>query len=287
MLLGLLTFLILGPEALASPVEQKRGVVYSLDGVSVTTYYDGLWQTDGDVCAATWGAGWSANQNTGIPTCEWDIAVGAPSLAELGTNQVVAMNADWLKSDLSAYCGKELIDRVQFMKPDGSVFQFSGGPLILWDACAACASAPIVDLSAPAWRELTGAGGDQCGNLGTYSVQVLDNQIWPAVEGTTWAGPDGKGVPSTAVSTTLPVVTSIPAVPVPSTASGVCQMGTNQCVGQMLQICNYKREWGKKVIFRILQQVEWFVWELNDECWVTTATCAGSCIMDGPSAKCA
>ncbi|RXK38264.1 hypothetical protein M231_04437 [Tremella mesenterica] len=266
MLLGLLTFLILGPEALASPVEQKRGVVYSLDGVSVTTYYDGLWQTDGDVCAATWGAGWSANQNTGIPTCEWDIAVGAPSLAELGTNQVVAMNADWLKSDLSAYCGKE----VQFMKPDGSVFQFSGGPLILWDACAACASAPIVDLSAPAWRELTGAGGDQCGNLGTYSVQVLDNQIWPAVEGTTWAGPDGKGVPSTAVSTTLPVVTSIPAVPVPSTASGVCQMGTNQCVGQMLQICNYVSNAGGGVTG-----------------WVTTATCAGSCIMDGPSAKCA
>jgi hypothetical protein len=113
--------------------------------------------------------------NSGIPYCEYH-ALPGKSLAELGTNRIVAVNASAMDVDAASLCGKQ----VSIKDASGNEFSFSEGPLFIWDACDAARTVPIVDLSAKAFSELK---GNTCsGNNPTgLTISIMDNNVWQPI----------------------------------------------------------------------------------------------------------
>lgn len=80
------------------------------------------------------------------------------------------MNANMVANDREYWCGKE----VQIFK-DGKQIVLPEGPFVLYDGCAACTSASIIDLSAEAF---TLVSGGTCGNNPEgITVKVIDNDL--------------------------------------------------------------------------------------------------------------
>ncbi|ODO08362.1 hypothetical protein L198_00087 [Cryptococcus wingfieldii CBS 7118] len=152
--------------------------IFTKKNARATFYYDTAETSKGhEACGSTTGdpvpAGWadSSGINKGIPYCEYN---RVKTLDEIGTNNIVAINAATLSGDPSKYCGRE----VQITKDDGSKFHYSGGKLYIWDGCQACqdANSAIIDLSAPAFVELK---GETClgNNPEGLTYEVLDNYV--------------------------------------------------------------------------------------------------------------
>ncbi|ODN97964.1 hypothetical protein I350_07601 [Cryptococcus amylolentus CBS 6273] len=144
-------------------------VLFEMQNVVATVYYDVDWETDGDVCSPRFGAGWAPSQ-IGTPGCEKNGILQA----DLGTNRIVAMNQTWMEGDKSAWCGKE----VKIFKEDGTELVYDE-PLVLWDTCAECAEHVKIDLGVGPSMALDDT---VCSSQGTnpsgLKVQVTDNQIW-------------------------------------------------------------------------------------------------------------
>ncbi|TYJ52612.1 hypothetical protein B9479_006782 [Cryptococcus floricola] len=140
-----------------------------MQNVVATVYYDVDSETDGDVCAPRFGAGWAPTQ-IGTPGCEQNGILQA----DLGTNRIVAMNQTWMEGDKSAWCGKE----VKVFKEDGSELVYDE-PLVLWDTCAECATHVKIDLGVgPSLALDDTVCSSQGKNPSGLKVQVTDNQIW-------------------------------------------------------------------------------------------------------------
>lgn len=198
-------------------------VLYSKDGLRGTVYYD---VASGDPCGQQNGgpfpADWAVTSgiNDGIPFCQ-NLKKG--SLKEINSNQVVAMDWNLLQANPD-WCGKE----VKVYRADGSEVTVPDGPLVLYDACAACMSSPIVDLSAQAFIE---ASPDRkCGNNPEgLRVEILDNEPWGAGGGSAPQPSAAPAPPSKAhaasASTEAPAPSSSAAsqVPEPSAVSSLVQ----------------------------------------------------------------
>ncbi|ODO08365.1 hypothetical protein L198_00090 [Cryptococcus wingfieldii CBS 7118] len=144
-------------------------VLFEMQNVVATVYYDVDWETNGDVCAPRFGAGWAPSQ-IGTPGCEQNGILQA----DLGTNRIVAMNQTWMEGDKSAWCGKE----VKIFKEDGSELVYDE-PLVLWDTCAECADHVKIDLGVgPSLALDDTVCSLQANNPSGLKVQVTDNQIW-------------------------------------------------------------------------------------------------------------
>ena len=123
----------------------------------------------------------------------------------------------------------------------------------------------MTDWIAPVWTALTGSSGAECGKVGTFTVNVLNNQVWQPVTNGLWTGPDGKtygsgstgggssGTVTTAATTSTAPVTA-PSVSTSQTES-VCQAGTNQCSGAAVQICDYVSNANGGVLGRLLTTI--------------------------------
>ncbi|WWD16962.1 hypothetical protein CI109_101394 [Kwoniella shandongensis] len=171
--------------------------IFTKTDAKMTFYYDVEETSSGqEACGSTAGdpvqAGWATSSgiNTGIPYCE---KVRGYSLNQIGTGRIVAFDATAIAEDPEKWCGRE----VQIYKADGSKFEYSAGPLYIWDGCAACAGGgAILDLSAPTFVEVNGG---TCGgtNPSGLTYEVLDNYIVdPSV------GLGGSAATSDAESTT-------------------------------------------------------------------------------------
>ncbi|WVQ77867.1 hypothetical protein IAR50_007565 [Cryptococcus sp. DSM 104548] len=171
-------------NSLATPVVASE-VLFELQNVVATTYYDVDWQTDGDVCAPRFGAGWAPSQ-IGTPGCEKNGILQA----DLGTNRIVAMNQTWMEGEKSAWCGKE----VKIFSEDGIELVWDE-PLVLWDTCAECATHVKIDLgTGPSLVLNDSVCSSQGNNPSGLKVQVMDNQIWAPA-------PDGNSYSPTSAST--------------------------------------------------------------------------------------
>jgi hypothetical protein len=132
---------------------------------------------DGDVCGEQNGgpfpARWAETSgiNEGYVTCTSNLQTEAKTLNQYNSNRIVAMNANMLNNDRNYWCGKE----VQIFGPDGNQITIDEGPFILYDGCAACTSAQIIDVSALAFTKLSGG---KCGNNPEgFTVKVIDNDL--------------------------------------------------------------------------------------------------------------
>ncbi|ODN97961.1 hypothetical protein I350_07598 [Cryptococcus amylolentus CBS 6273] len=153
--------------------------VFTQKNARATFYYDTAEASSNghEACGSTPGdpvpAGWaeSSGINKGVPYCEYH---RGKTLDEIGTNNIVAINAATLAGDPHKYCGRE----VQITKAGGSKFNYSGGKLYIWDGCQACqdANSGIIDLSAPTFVELKG-GTCSGNNPDGLTYEVLDNYV--------------------------------------------------------------------------------------------------------------
>ena len=90
---------------------------------------------------------------------------------------------------------------------DGTKLDMVDGPLYIWDACEACNSDSIIDVSALAFTALK--GGSCAGtNPDGLTINVLNNQVVP-YSGGTGTATGGVGGTSTAVGTTGADTTAI------------------------------------------------------------------------------
>ncbi|GFZ46954.1 hypothetical protein JCM24511_04180 [Saitozyma sp. JCM 24511] len=189
-MLSLVTF------ALLSGLVRAQDTLLSLTGSEATVYYDLTNSLCGDNDPFTNDWAETSGINNGVPYCEGSTD---KSLADLGTNRIVAVNATMMQGDPSEWCGKDLF---------------------IWDACAAATSSHIVDLSAKAFTELK--GGTCGGNNPTgLTINILNSNVWEAGSGggsagASASGGSGSGSGSSATSST-PSSTSA-AVPVASSA---------------------------------------------------------------------
>ncbi|OCF31978.1 hypothetical protein I316_06364 [Kwoniella heveanensis BCC8398] len=170
-----------------------------------------------DVAGAGVGPTWSDNLHSQPPKCDgqrgWDYT-------KLATNQIVAVDLSLFSGDFSDVCGKE----IKITKEDGSLFQFSEGPLYAWEGCGDCRGGDRVDLAAKAFVELNG------GACGPNNPQILKWEFGDyIVDPSVGLGPgvgDGStgGTNTTTTATAAPTATasSAPiAPPPPATSFGV------------------------------------------------------------------
>ncbi|KAK8864723.1 hypothetical protein IAR55_001979 [Kwoniella newhampshirensis] len=151
--------------------------IFTKQDATMTFYYDISEASSGhEACGATPSdpvtAGWATASgiNAGVPFCE---RVRGYSLDKIGTDNIVAFDATAVQADPEKWCGRE----VQIYKADGSKFENSGGPLYIWDGCAACAGGGAkLDLSAPTFVEIKGGTCSGTNPTG-LSYEVLDNYI--------------------------------------------------------------------------------------------------------------
>lgn len=157
-------------------------------GSSDRSYYD---VGTNDVCGSQNGGPFPANWattsgiNAGIPFCNDN--TDTRGLNAWDSNRIVAMDWNMLSADKAKWCGKE----VQIFDASGKQITIDEGPFILWDACAACMSSKIIDLSAKGFVAASPDG--KCGNNPEgLTVKVLNNDI----RNTLGAGPAPAPAPA-------------------------------------------------------------------------------------------
>ncbi|RSH89078.1 hypothetical protein EHS25_002744 [Saitozyma podzolica] len=159
--------------------------LWEMDNASGTFYYDLTETTTYDQCGGSGKAeavmwAWDSGINNSTTLCETKM-VNPPSLASIGTNRIVAMNANVLNADLAGWCGKEVK-----VFQDGAEVVLDEGPFVLFDGCGACESAMIVDFSVKAAVMMM--PGQVCtgANPSGLTVQVVDTQIWDFPRDDSW-----------------------------------------------------------------------------------------------------
>ncbi|WVQ99758.1 hypothetical protein IAU59_006900 [Kwoniella sp. CBS 9459] len=146
--------------------------LFVLEDSKATFFYD----TDAanSRCAGRGGGGDGTLSN--VPNCENN----GPTIGELNTNRIVALNETLLKGDMDAWCGKEVK-----IYQEGQEVVFDE-PLVVWGTCGACSTGSIVDLSVDAYLKLM-PGEDCMSNNGNnpegLRVEIVDNQIWEPAPG--------------------------------------------------------------------------------------------------------
>lgn len=173
---------------MAKKVKAKKdmSVLFSGGGLG-TLYYD---MNGGGTCGPI--NGWYSYAETGgYAMCEPNS--GYKTLAERGSNRVVAIPSNMLQGNQAKYCGKEIS-----VTYNGNTVN----NLILWDGCAACNSNGGLDFSSTVFAEVFGENNCGAGKLGGMTWEILDRQIWsldgtpvadsqpePAPETSTWSAP--------------------------------------------------------------------------------------------------
>lgn len=164
--------------------------------------------------------------NSGIPMCNGN--TDTRSLDAWGSNRIVAMNYDMLSNNKAKWCGKE----VQLFDASGKQITIDEGPFILWDGCAACASASIVDVSAKAF---IAASGGTCGNNPEgITVKIIDNDLSASL-GAEPAPPTPQEPAPAAPSSAAPAPSSAPApAPAPAAAETTAPAAAESQIGENL-----------------------------------------------------
>ncbi|ORY22830.1 hypothetical protein BCR39DRAFT_370209 [Naematelia encephala] len=223
-------------------------------GLHLTVYYD----VSNEHCNDVFGNGWAEGINNNPTFCDGQ---QDRTLNDIGTDQIVAVNASLVMANPEEYCGRE----VAIYKSDGTQFTLGNNkPFVIWDSCAACVDNAILDVSAAAFVGLKG-GTCEGDNPAISRYEILDTYYWePVLPDGSGGGPapagynpsSSAGIPSSTSSshTTTPtppaptaqVISSALAeiaIPTssssPSGASGDCGFGAWQCSGLTLQICNH------------------------------------------------
>ncbi|ORX35542.1 hypothetical protein BD324DRAFT_609336 [Kockovaella imperatae] len=194
--------LVLGSQLVAADV------LYELDNAKGTVYYDLTNKLCGDLAAGDpFTPDWAETSgiNNGIPFCEGQ---GTATLADIGSNSIVAMNGNMVTANPAEWCGKE----VEIFDSNGEQIFIPDGPFFIWDACAACSSASIIDLSALAFTTIK--GGTCAGNNPEgLTVKVLDKNIM------NWTGMGSAGSDSDSGESAASGSASVSSSPASSAAS--------------------------------------------------------------------
>ncbi|OCF43015.1 hypothetical protein I317_03105 [Kwoniella heveanensis CBS 569] len=146
--------------------------LFVLEDSTATFFYD----TDAanSRCAGRGGGGDGTLSN--VPNCENN----GPTIGELNTNRIVALNETLLKGDMNAWCGKEVK-----IYQEGQEVVFDE-PLVVWGTCGACTTEAKFDLSVDAYLKLM-PNGDCFSNNGNnpsgFRLEIVDNQIWEPAPG--------------------------------------------------------------------------------------------------------
>ncbi|WVF71104.1 hypothetical protein IAT40_005901 [Kwoniella sp. CBS 6097] len=226
--------------------------LFVLEDSTATFFYD----TDAanSRCAGRGGGGDGTLSN--VPNCENN----GPTIGELKTNRIVALNETLLKGDMNAWCGKEV---KIYQQGQEVVFD---EPLVVWGTCGACTTEAKFDLSVDAYLKLM-PGGDCFSNNGNnpggFRLEIVDNQIWDPAPGPDnyspvpakmlhtgggYNGPrptgtvvppwkDGPVIGAAGVGGSPPSVASSPSSPIASSPPPVVsQSGPGQVVGQPTQV---------------------------------------------------
>ncbi|WWC73121.1 uncharacterized protein I206_107087 [Kwoniella pini CBS 10737] len=183
--LFLLLPLILGGTPHAATPES--GVIWSVsdgqNGVGNPYYYNGIGE---DPCA-------SVKQ-------DYDVVVSERTACGYETGKgggvIVALDQDVILNDPNTWCGRE----VRITDPWGKIYTFSGGSLVIGEACAGCTGKPWIDLSSIVNTEI--AGGNCANQIGLQTegtsippitIEVLENVI-PGFE---YSGTESPSNPDT------------------------------------------------------------------------------------------
>ncbi|WWC64054.1 uncharacterized protein I303_106661 [Kwoniella dejecticola CBS 10117] len=197
-LLALLPFLPFTLAGVPHPAAPENGVIWSVsdgqNGIGYPYYWNGIGE---DPCAAV-----KSNYDvfaSGRTVCGYETGKGG--------GVIVALDETVIMGDPNTWCGRE----VQITDPWGKPYTFSGGPLVIGEACAGCVGQPIVDLSSIVNTEL--AGGSCANTIGLQTegvsippitIEVLENvvpgfeyagtapPVNPATDAHQWSGP-GSG----------------------------------------------------------------------------------------------
>ena len=124
------------------------------------------------------------------------------------------MNYNMLSNDRAKWCGKE----VQIFDSTGKQITIDEGPFVLMDACQACMTSDIIDVSAKAFAAIK--GGNCAGNNPEgLTVKIIDNNVSPA-GGSSSGSPPANNSPAPAAS---PAAVETPAAqpPAPSAETPV------------------------------------------------------------------
>jgi hypothetical protein len=109
-------------------------------------------------------------ESNGYPLCTSNTpGPNQQTLAQLNSNNVVAINANLIGADRAKFCGK----RIRVFKNGVEVAAPDGGNFFVWDGCAACASNSIIDFSFSGLRQIS---SDAC-NQG-----VVPGITWTVVD---------------------------------------------------------------------------------------------------------
>jgi len=142
----------------------KRGLTSILTGLGQGTLYYDL--NGGGTCGPA--NGWTHFAETnGYGMCEPN--AGYKTLAQRGSNRVVAMPSNMLSGRQSEYCGKEVVVTFGGKTVDN---------LILWDGCAACNSNNGLDFSSTVFAEIFGEDNCNKGRIDGMSWEITSKQIW-------------------------------------------------------------------------------------------------------------
>jgi len=195
----------------ANVAQAAADVLLQAENVMGTVYYDLTNELcgDNDPFVTDWAE--SSGINNGVPKCEQWAGTNAQSLAQIGTNRIVALDANMVSGNLDLYCGKQ----VTVFDENGDEFEFSEGPFVIWDACVACIGNGRIDMSAKAFTEIK--NGTCSGNNPTgLSFQINNQNIWqPIPQDGIGGGPgssSGSGSSGSPSSTSIatPTLTSTP-----------------------------------------------------------------------------
>jgi hypothetical protein len=112
-------------------------------------------------------------ENNGYPTCtSFTAGANQQTLAQLGTNNVVAIDANLLSGNRAKYCGKKVIvtyNGQQVAAPDG-------GDFFVWDGCAACVGGGKIDFSVSGARNIN-SNACTLGVIPGVTFNVVDTQV--------------------------------------------------------------------------------------------------------------
>jgi hypothetical protein len=113
-------------------------------------------------------------ENNGYPTCTSFDPARYRTLAQYGTNNIVAIDASVLAADRARYCGKEIV-----IYRNG--VRVPGGPYVVFDGCAACQGGQGIDFSLTALNNIDNGNACNDGKVPGFTWQVTTNQIIPFV----------------------------------------------------------------------------------------------------------
>merc|ERR1712093_104540 len=94
---------------------------------------------------------------------------GYKTLAQRGSNRVVAMPSELLSGHLAEYCGKEVKVTYNGKTVDN---------LVIWDGCAACNGANGLDFSSTVFAEIFGEDNCSKGKIYDMSWEITGTQLW-------------------------------------------------------------------------------------------------------------